>query len=140
MSKEPNQPEQQPEVLLEKIKSLYETIEKSSIYNRPTDSTAKVYVELGNLIKPFQIGEQSTRTTATAIRILSVYKDSLDKKAEVQKEAFKIIDRYLEAVNEFLEDKKLEKIQQQENRFSSRLVAVKFDDGTVTGLQALSSG
>jgi ABC-type lipoprotein export system ATPase subunit len=125
-----------PELILDHINSLYESLEDSPIYARSVTSASDVYMKLRELFGSFRLHEGSN----TAIRILDVYRNSLVERTRVLKESFAVINRYLDAVNEFFEGKKIEIVIQREPRVHSPLIGIKFDNDFSIGLRTLSSG
>jgi len=129
--------EETPEQILDDINHLYKNLEESLLQAGALISPMGVYVSLRDLINSFTLTETSERTVA---RILNVYKKSLEKRVRIQKTAFEVINRYVDAVNEFLEDKKLELTLRTSNLYDEPSVRTKFSDGSTSELQTLSSG
>ena len=72
--------------------------------------------------------------------ILGIYRKSLEKIIGAQRNAFSNIEKYLNAVNEFLEGKKIEVYGQTSSSLESG-VGISFEDGvSAGGLTSLSSG
>ena len=68
-----------------------------------------------------------------------MYRDTLVKRKRIQKVSDEDINRYLEAVNEFLDGKSLQ-MRLREESYHRNLVRIVFDDGQTSGLETLSSG
>lgn len=80
-------------------------------------------------------------TDPTALRVLKLYRDTLQSTLTVQQKSFEGIQKYLSSVNEFLDGKSL--VFKQEVRTPKRRqsVQIQFNDGSfMDGLRALSSG
>lgn len=133
----PNDIQEPPDLILEHINSLYESLEESPLYATPLASTSDVYTNLRKLFYSFRIHE---RESNTAVRILDVYRNSLVERIRVLKESFAVINTYLNAVNEFFEGKKIEIAFHKEPRYRVPTVGIRFDDDFSIGLRTLSSG
>lgn len=128
---------QTPEEILEEINLLYRNLEESLIQAGSLAAPTGVYASLRTLLGSFTRKEQFE---STVVRILDVYRRTLEKRVRIQKSSFEIINRYLDAVNEFLEGKRVEIIIRAGNTYGDPLVRTKFNDGSTSGLQTLSSG
>lgn len=127
--------QEEPYVILNSIQKLSKQLEESSVLSESSGISA-VYARLRERIFSIQkIGEPSQKI---APRILAVYQKSLEKRLEVQKDAFAKIERYLNSVHQFLEGCNIE-ISAGESRQQTSVV-LKFDDGFVGELKNLSSG
>jgi predicted ATP-binding protein involved in virulence len=126
-----------PEQILEEINTLYRRMEDSYVQSGSLRSPEGVYTSLRSLINSFTLAEKSDRTV---VRILDVYRKSLANRVNVQEVSFEVINRYLDAINEFLEGKKLEITMGDTRIYGDILVRTKFDDGVTGELQTLSSG
>jgi energy-coupling factor transporter ATP-binding protein EcfA2 len=126
-----------PEEILDEINALYKRLEESYVQSGSLMSPTGVYASLRSLIDSFTLTEKSERTV---VRILNVYRNSLAKRVRIQETAFEIINRYLDAVNDFLDGKKLEIVLAQHATYGNPSVKIMFDDGTKSELQTLSSG
>lgn len=122
------------EEILENIKNITRDLETTPFKLEKGDET--VYARLREHLKTFQLSLDEPGLTS---RILSIYEESLKKRAKTQTNAFEAIEAYFEAVNEFLDNKELIwGAHRGPNEKES--IAVKFKDGRVGGLQMLSSG
>lgn len=136
LSKDLGRALEQPEEILQKIRVLFDRLEKSPLQEESALVT-KVYSELRESIHELDLAQESERT---AVRVLNVYCDLLDKVVEVQEQSFAGIQRYLESVNDFLKGKRLI-VDPSIPRYRRGAVGIGFDDQTsARGLQALSSG
>jgi predicted ATPase len=70
---------------------------------------------------------------------LAVYRDSLEEQLELQRQKLEPIKLYVDAVNQFLEDKRLRFASTHSDPYELR-VRIEFDDGSRESLRALSSG
>lgn len=136
LSEGPEQSPKRPQSILREIKALFDRLEDSPLHEESTLVT-KVYSELRDSINELDLAQESERT---ALRILDIYRDLLEKMVAVQERSFAGIQRYLESVDEFLEGKRLV-VDPSVPPFKSGAVGIRFRDGTLaTGLRALSSG
>lgn len=79
------------------------------------------------------------KLSESAVNVLAVYRDSLARMVEEQESAYKPVRDYIDAVNGFLEDKRL--VPRYGQRGSRRVTMdVEFEDGSVAHLGCLSSG
>ncbi len=124
------------ETILREIKELFDRLENSPLQEESTLVT-KVYSKLRESIYDPDFTHEEERT---ATRVLDVYRDLLRRIVDVQEKSFVDIQRYLQSVNGFLENKKLI-VDPSVPRFRSGVVGIRFNDGTSTrGLRVLSSG
>jgi len=137
LSKESSQIQETPQVILEQIQALFRKIDASSL-GAESMADDEFYSKLRSQVETFKFYE-SKNLEGIAVRILDVYREFLDKRAKVQESSFDGIRRYLQAVNEFLEGKRLY-IPQQNKVLRTLSLQIKFDDGSSSGLRALSSG
>lgn len=122
----------QPDQILEKIKTL---LENTSIAS-DTSTGEEVYSQLRELVASFKVrpGKEDTY-----VPILEVYKSSLEERAEVQRNSLRVINKYLESVNRFLDEKQL--ILRKSSTAQAPILQIKFQDSdTYSKIQALSSG
>jgi energy-coupling factor transporter ATP-binding protein EcfA2 len=136
LSKDHLQIQDDPATILEQIKDLSEEIEESSIQTDPTPTIGFIG-NLRSLLQDIQVDEDSLLIAA---RVLNVYRGILQERASAQKKALQGIEKYLGAVNEFLENKKLEIHPDVSGKYLGYSVVASFEDGTHTRLQSLSSG
>lgn len=133
---EDEEQELEPEVILTEIRELFDRLEESPLQEESTLVT-RVYSELRESIQELDLAQESERT---AIRVLGIYRDLLQRIVDVQEQSFEGIQRYLESVNGFLDNKRLI-IDLSVPRYRRGIVGIGFDDQTKTrGLRALSSG
>lgn len=131
----PSETLEPPEQILDHINSLYESLEESPIYADSLASISDVYTKLRQQLYTFRI-----QGSINSVRILDVYRNALVERIKVLKDAFAVINRYLDAVNEFFEGKKIEIVFARETRLRSPLVGIRFEEGFSAGLRTLSSG
>lgn len=124
-----------PHDMLERIRSLLETLEESPFEMEPS-STTGIYPRLRDLVQSLQLEKEAENV---AVRVLNLYKTLLESRIDEQQRAFEKIQNYLDSVNEFLEGKKLAIIR-PDPRFRGPLVGVIFEDGANDRLKVLSSG
>lgn len=124
--------EAEAEAALEQIGRLLEEIAADERHFGGDAMQRRVYDELKAILGRRTRGLAS----ATAARVLSVYRSALAKQRQVQMKTRQDINTYLEAVNEFLEDKKLVVGRTKDDVE----VSVEFADGGRDSLQSLSSG
>jgi len=135
LSKESNQDIDQPEQILEKIKSLFSRLEDSSIISDPS-AGQEVYSKLRELVLSFKVlpGREDIY-----VPILEVYKSSLEERAKIQEKSFTVINKYLDSVNHFLDDKTL--VLRKTSSSQLPILSVKFHEiDHYSRIQALSSG
>ena len=137
LSEASNQVEENPEAILEQIRALFSKLDTSS-FGAESMIDEDFYTKLRINVENFRFYE-SKNLEGVAVRILEVYRKSLIKRADIQEVSFLGIKQYLQAVNEFLESKSLY-IRQQSPELHKSSLQVKFDDGSYSGLRALSSG
>jgi predicted ATP-binding protein involved in virulence len=131
LRKRTDAPPTPPEQILDEIRAFYEQSSETSHPGVRHSVYARLQTMLGTL-------KFTDTPEITAVRILEVFRDALAKRARIQDESFRILDTYLQSVNEFLDGKRLEK------KFTPKIadshVTLQFDDGRATSLRALSSG
>lgn len=122
------------EDILKEIDSLVKKLEDYPLKTAPTITQLRTSVAL------LQVDDQSKRI---AERVLKIYREALKKVITVQEDSFRTIEKYLNAVNSFLEGKNIEIILADQSRRKPS-VGIKFDEGTpktIRGIRrALSSG
>ncbi|MEA5467946.1 AAA family ATPase [Spirulina sp. 06S082] len=126
---------EEPDEIIEKIKVITESLQNLPFQinvNMPND----VYERLRKQLNSFQLEPESENI---AKRVLSVYKNSLQKRLDEQTDAYSSIETYLESVNEFLERKKLE-IHATFHPRRPQLGVKIGDEKSIDSLQVLSSG
>ena len=112
--------------ILEQIKNLSGDLQHAPI--RPQEN---VYEQLIEYIPSFTPQEQNLTTR----RVLAIYVRILNRMLDVRRDAFEAVNEYIEAVNNFLEDKQLVIGDREQS-----VLGVKFSDGRISGLTTLSSG
>jgi ABC-type lipoprotein export system ATPase subunit len=125
------------EMMLDQIKTLSESLEASPMPGGWFVTPTGIYDELRQSIAKLRVRgavEQSV------IRILGVYRATLAKRFNVQRAAFVGINKYLDAVNEFLDGKKLVTLLKGERVRSEEIIKIVFSDGHIAGWETLSSG
>lgn len=137
LSEASTQAGENPEAILEQIRALFSKLDTSS-FGAESMIDEDFYTQLRINVENFKFYE-SKNLEGVAVRILEVYRKSLSKRADIQEDSFLGIRQYLQAVNEFLEGKGLY-IRQQSPELHKSSLQVKFDDGSYSGLRALSSG
>lgn len=130
-------PKESPEAVLEQIRSLSQHLEESPISAGFFATPISIYDELKRSIDSLTVHEKLDQAI---IRILDVYRNTLIKRARVQNTAFIGINKYLDAVNDFLDGKQLMTQLKGETLHFENLVRIVFSDGHTTGLETLSSG
>ncbi len=136
LSKDSQPVEGDSDLVIEEIKSLTENLK-----NYP-DRGLQIVDNLEASVKLFEAEQDSKKA---AVRVLNTYKDALEKVVGEQQKSFAVIEKYLKAVNSFLEDKQIEVLWENLPKPSSRrnALGIKFNDGlaTIIGIgKALSSG
>lgn len=125
-------------VILEQIKLLSEEIQNYPLQEDSMSATG-VYAKLRQMLRSIQFDNTDSIDSRQIVGVLSVYRDSLKKIVDTLKSSFTEIERYLSAVNDFLEGKKLD--YAEDTKSLSSLIKIRFDDGSsFNGLSALSSG
>jgi len=125
----------------------------SGTSTKTTSSPEPLLADIGNLLAQLDTPDEglysnvyrrlrerlpSVSTQASEITaVLEVYRQSLKAQLEFERQTFAPIQRYLNAVNDFLEGKKL---VVKRSPAPGRQVLVQFDDGSSASLSALSSG
>ncbi len=121
-----------PEMILDEISALLEDLERSD-FEEPDTKHQDVYRRLHTAIPALKTEGD------TAASVLSVYRKSLSRRIQIQREIFAPLERYRDSVNEFLEGKQL-KLEVANIRRSERPVSLEFANGARISLRALSSG
>jgi predicted ATPase len=124
-----------PESILEEIDKLLKQLDSTELVDLPDTRRVDVYERLRRALPKLQTGEQP----ATAARVLSVYRDSLDQQIRMQRETFEPIELYVDSVNEFLDDKRIV-ITRTPSDDDDLRVSIEFLDGATETLRTLSSG
>lgn len=139
-SKEIENDLEEPDEIIKKIEMIVESMENLP-FQINLDTSDNVYGKLREQLKSFQLDTTKSNMESKNIvkRILSVYKDSLQKRLDEQTNAYLNIETYLESVNQFLERKKLE-IDYQSSRRRPRLGVRIGNEKHIYSLQILSSG
>lgn len=125
------------ETILGQIKTLSESLEESPLPAGFFVTPTGIYDQVKQSIGTLKVREEVEQSV---IRILDVYRDTLAKRSKVQKSAFVGINKYLDAVNEFLEGKQIIAQLKTERLNLEDVVKIVFIDGYTTGLETLSSG
>jgi ABC-type lipoprotein export system ATPase subunit len=124
------------EAILQEIRSLFDELEDSPLQEESILVTS-VYAKLSESIHDLHLAEESEQT---AVRVLNVYREILEKVVEVQQDSFREIQQYLDSVNDFLENKELV-VDPSVPRFQGKSVGIQFAQGDlIHRLRALSSG
>ena len=125
--------------ILKEIEELSDKLQATPI--RPQSSqSGSVYEQLRKQIPAFRTHQQETGDLTTR-RVLSIYEGSLRRRLKVQTEAFERVNKYVAAVNRFLEGKELVLEPGEDFDVSDQPeLRVKFSDGRVSKLSTLSSG
>ncbi len=126
---------QSPLAILGDIEELLKRLDENEIVEFPEARQSDVYGRLRDAIPLLQAGGQSD----TAARVLAVYRDSLYRQVALQRSAFEPIEQYIQAVNEFLEGKRVVITGTHLDR-QELSVTVEFADGIRESLRSLSSG
>lgn len=138
-----NKDQEEPDSLLDSIQQLSEKLEELPFLSSQSISSG-IYTKLREIVHSFQTAGKLL--PGVAPKILEVYQKSLAKRVEVQKAAFERIERYLNSVNQFLEDSncKIEinviEHRKQASTMQQTSVALNFKDGFTGELKTLSSG
>ena len=103
-------------------------------YGLPDSDSA--FAELRSQIDSSNLPGQEQDDTTT--RILSVYEKALSQRAETLAEAFRVARDYIDAVNEFLDGKRL--VTATEDIEATPRLQIRNDDNTLSQLDTLSSG
>ena len=128
---------EKPERILERIKVFSEALQSYPFQDESMLSSG-IYSKVQKILASVAFHDDESKSLAA--RILDVYRRSLEKITSTQKEVFSSIERYLYAVNDFLEDKALEVKTQQASSLQP-FVRLSFKDGSSSdGLGSLSSG
>ena len=125
--------------ILKEIEELSDNLQETPI--RPQNSqSGSVYEQLRKQLPSFRTHQQETGDLITR-RVLSIYEESLRRRLNVQTEAFDRVNKYVAAVNRFLEDKELVLEPGDDSEDSGQPeLGVKFSDARVSRLSTLSSG
>ncbi|MEX0608475.1 MAG: AAA family ATPase [Balneolaceae bacterium] len=128
--------------LLKKIKKLLVELEKSPLDYKPL-ATNDIYSQLSKTVREFQV---SATQEGVAARILNLYKNLLEDRLAEQDSAFKEIKIYLDAVNDFFDEKELT-INKEVGKYRGNSLVVSFSNtktiessNNTTDLASLSSG
>lgn len=134
-SSEPNKPLENYEIILQEIQYLSKEIQTYPLQDSmlASDVNSKLHEMLNS--NRFE-GRELNHFFSM---IMIVYRDSLKKIVDVQKQSFALIDKYLASVNEFLEGKKLKVCAQDEASHQPSIKLI-FDDESSSSIHALSSG
>lgn len=125
-----------PSNLLRAIKKLLDELRASPFEYKPFASNT-IYGQLSKTVREFPISSETQEGVAS--RILNLYRKLLEDRITEQREAFMDIEKYLDSVNEFLEDKEISVSEKYGHRSDASIV-VTFTDGTESNLRTLSSG
>ena len=126
-----------PNELLVDIRKLLEELDRTRIVRLPDGRQEDVYDRLREMIPAQETGLSSD----TAASVLSVYRRSLEQRIQVQRKEFAPFERYLDAVNGFLEGKRLVlRSDEAGGHHVPVRVLIEFDDGSTSSLRSLSSG
>jgi len=129
--------DEQPEKILERIKVFSEELQNYPFQDESMLSSG-IYSRVQEILSSMAFRGDGTKSLAA--RILKVYRDSLERIVNAQKNAFSSIEQYLQAVSEFLEDKNLV-VKNQQSSPLQPFVQISFRDGSSSdGLSSLSSG
>lgn len=123
-----------PDIILSAIKDLSEKLSISDISNGPS-SDEQVYSTLRAMIPSVRFREGLEEVYAP---VLQIYREALEERVRVQDSSSSLIRLYLDAVNNFLEGKRLS-IRHRDNN-PIPLVQVEFEDNSFGSIQSLSSG
>jgi predicted ATPase len=122
--------------LLDEIQSLTEEIQAGP-FGEGAGVGTDVYRELSNMVERASGGGG---LPPMAGRVLEVYRDSLVALCCARTEAYEVLLRYLNSVNEFLEGKQL-RVRKGAPGYPERAIRVAFSDADgLSGLRVLSSG
>jgi predicted ATPase len=126
----------EPEEVITEITKISEKLQNSP-FQVTRDNSDDVYERLIEQLRTF---ESDSKYKTIASRVLSVYKNSLQKRLDAQTRAYSSIETYLKSVNEFLEGKQL-KIASTSSPQNRAKLGVKIgDEEAINSLQVLSSG
>lgn len=140
-SKAPEQ-ESSPDNIIAEIKALSVSLEKTPLSASSVEDSG-IFILLPKLVHSLRIKSDINRI---AVPILNVFRDLLRERVQRQEEGFESIKRYIDSVNEFLDDKQLEartpvEVRGSYIRSNDSLIELEHKNGsTTTGLQVLSSG
>lgn len=121
--------------ILSEIRDLLSQLDSSVLIDDQETKHLDTYSRLKDVVPSLSKQELS----GSAANVLAVYRDSLAKIVEEQESAYKPVRDYIDAVNGFLEEKRLVPgyWEQGPRRVT---IAVEFEDGSVANLGCLSSG
>ncbi|MBL5906021.1 AAA family ATPase [Serratia fonticola] len=122
-----------PDELLSEIEGLVKTHDDTAKINY-YEEYSKIYEEIRMLINENSQGEVEGSVAGALI----VYRDALRERQTFQEKAFFGIDKYLNSINSFLEDKEICYEFDLERR--SPRVGLKFPDNTWSTIRVMSSG
>jgi predicted ATPase len=126
---------QSPAEILEEIRRLLTQLDETDLVPDVHSSRENVYARLRSLLPT----AGTTELSESAANVLSVYRKSLEERLKVQRQVFDPIERYIDAVNEFLEGKAMV-VRPLDGGPERSRIAVHFDDDSYIGLRDLSSG
>jgi predicted ATPase len=127
---------EKPEVVLRDIQGLFTELEKSPL--KAESSLEEVYNKLRGMVTSFRVDEEAE---SSAIRVLNVYRKTLQETLDMQKKSFSAINKYLSSVNEFFDEKELSyNPSVTRNRLKTIGIRYKKDGSYTHGLRTLSSG
>ncbi len=134
---ESNRVLEKPEALLKDIKLLSQKVQKYPFQEGSMLAT-EIDNNLRDILDKIQLNDADSKENA--IHILAIYRNLLEEIVNAQEKAFFEIERYLAAVNSFLEGKKIE-VSIQDNELYNPVIKLTFDNGdSLNGIQFLSSG
>lgn len=123
--------------ILDEIKLLSQEVQ-SYLFQDESMLASGIYTKIQQILESITFGDDGAKNLSA--RILGIYRKSLEKIIGAQRNAFSNIEKYLNAVNEFLEGKKIEVYGQTSSSLESG-VGISFEDGvSAGGLTSLSSG
>lgn len=125
----------EPSRLLVEIKELLQELQDAPFEYKPL-ADINIYDQLRKTVKNFPT---TVTQEGVGARILNLYKQLLLDRISEQKEVFKEIERYLNSVNEFLDEKEIS-VGESLNRHNDASIVVSFSDGSESNLRTLSSG
>lgn len=133
LSQKDQQLKESPDAIIEQISTL-----SNELADYPTQGEVDrgVYPQLTKYLQSFEMSD--TAEEQLVVRVLDVYRKSLEERVRVQNESFVGIETYLDSVNRFLEGKKLALAYQDTPRVSRAVL--QFNDGSTSTVRTLSSG
>lgn len=124
-----------PARLLVDIKDLLQELQDAPFEYKPL-ADINIYDQLRKTVKNFPT---TVTQEGVGARILNLYKELLVDRISEQNEVFKEIEKYLNSVNEFLDEKNIS-VSESFNRRNDAAIVVSFSDGSESNLRTLSSG